>query len=151
MFHLYFSPLSVRVCRKTNTSTMSCEILFRIWPYSTLLINTTACFLFGIIVEIRDKRKEMLPHGLEEILLIGLFGGYSTLSTFAFQVYDMFVCQRYLLAIGYIIVTNAIAILAVWAGVVLIRFVLSESVQAPSSPSEVSPGTLRSRWLLWVF
>lgn len=90
---------------------------------------------------IRDERKEMLPFGLEEILLIGLLGGFSTLSTFAFQVYDMFVRETYGLAISYIIVTNATAILACWAGVVLMRFALSSTVSSP--PSEGSPGNFR--------
>jgi hypothetical protein len=53
---------------------------------------------------------------LESILLVGLLGGFTSYSTFAFHSVEMLETGRPLAAAAYIVATNVAALAAVWAG-----------------------------------
>ncbi|NBW97520.1 MAG: fluoride efflux transporter CrcB, partial [Planctomycetia bacterium] len=57
-----------------------------------------------------------LPNGLEAILLVGLLGGFTTYSSFAFQSVELLEQGRPAAALGYVAATNLGAIAAAWAG-----------------------------------
>jgi fluoride exporter len=50
------------------------------------------------------------------VLLVGLLGGFTTYSTFAFQALDMLTTARIVPAIAYIVSTNLLGLAAVWVG-----------------------------------
>jgi len=54
--------------------------------------------------------------GLETILLIGLLGGFTTFSSYAFQSMEMLTGGRAVQAVAYVVVTNVAAVMAVWLG-----------------------------------
>jgi CrcB protein len=57
-----------------------------------------------------------LPSGLETILLVGLLGGFTTYSSFAFQSVEMLDAGRIMPAAAYVVGTTVAALLAAWAG-----------------------------------
>ncbi|MEI6241052.1 MAG: CrcB family protein [Planctomycetia bacterium] len=85
-------------------------------PWGTLIVNVAGSFAFGAIAGF-FRARSTLPGGLETILLVGLFGGFTTYSSYAFQSLELFEHGRTAAALGYIVATNVLAIGAAWAGV----------------------------------
>lgn len=85
------------------------------FPWTTLAVNVGGSFAFGVIAGYARARGG-LPAGLETILLVGLLGGFTTYSTFAFQSVELLEQGRSAAALGYVAATNLGALAAVWAG-----------------------------------
>ncbi|NBT12683.1 MAG: fluoride efflux transporter CrcB [Planctomycetia bacterium] len=84
-------------------------------PWGTLVVNVAGSFAFGAIAG-WFRARGTLPGGLEAILLVGLLGGFTTYSSYAFQSLELFEHGRPAAAIGYVVATNVLAIGAAWAG-----------------------------------
>lgn len=84
-------------------------------PWATLVVNAIGSFAFGAIVAICRSR-ETLTVAQEAVLLVGLLGGFTTYSTFAFHSAEMLSQGRFLNAAAYIVGTNLSGLAAVWAG-----------------------------------
>ena len=54
------------------------------FPYGTLAVNTLGCAVIGILAGIATARGVMGPE-LRTFLFIGLLGGFTTYSSFAFE------------------------------------------------------------------
>ena len=54
--------------------------------------------------------------GHEAVMLVGLLGGFTTYSSFAFQSLELLASGRTLPALAYIVGTNVLAVAAAWAG-----------------------------------
>lgn len=85
------------------------------FPWGTLLVNVCGAFAFGVITGLARSRGG-LPAGLETPLLVGLLGGFTTYSSFAFQTVDLLDRGRIAAAGGYVAASNVLAIVAAWAG-----------------------------------
>jgi CrcB protein len=85
------------------------------FPWGTLAVNVVGSLVFGLIVGLARVRGT-LTVGTETILLIGLLGGFTTFSSFAFQSVELLQGGRPLTAVAYVIGTNVAALAAVWAG-----------------------------------
>jgi len=85
------------------------------FPWGTLLVNVGGSFTFGAIAGLARSRGG-LPAGLEMPLLVGLLGGFTTYSSFAFQAVELLERGRAAAAGGYVVATNVLAIVAAWAG-----------------------------------
>jgi len=55
-------------------------------------------------------------NGLETLLMVGVLGGFTTFSSYAFQTLEMLEAGRPLAALGYALGTNFVALAAVWVG-----------------------------------
>ena len=84
-------------------------------PWGTLMVNVAGSFAFGAIAGYFRSRGT-LPGGLETILLVGLLGGFTTYSSFAFQTVELLSAGRPVAAAASVLATNAAALAAVWAG-----------------------------------
>jgi CrcB protein len=85
------------------------------FPWGTLSVNVAGSFAFGAIVALARTRG-WLTGPQEVILLVGLLGGFTTYSSFAFQAVEMMTHGRMAAALAYIAITNVAALAAVWAG-----------------------------------
>lgn len=85
------------------------------FPWSTLFVNVSGSLAFGVIFA-WSRSRGLLPAGLETVLLVGLLGGFTTFSTFAFQTVEMAEAGRPAAAIAYILATNLAALAAIWVG-----------------------------------
>ena len=91
----------------------------RLWgvgfPWGTLAVNVAGSLAFGLLVGLARTRGTITV-GLETILLIGLMGGFTTFSSYAFQSMEMLTGGRAVQAVAYVVVTNVAALVAVWLG-----------------------------------
>ena len=85
------------------------------FPWGTLVVNVVGSLAFGLVFGMARARGT-LPVGLETVLLVGLLGGFTTYSSFAFQSLEMLESGRTAAALAYVAATNAAAIAAVWVG-----------------------------------
>jgi CrcB protein len=85
------------------------------FPAGTMAVNVLGSFLFGTIMGLARSRGTP-PTGFETVLLVGLLGGFTTYSTFAFQSFELLENGRPLAGIVSIVGTNVAALAAVWAG-----------------------------------
>jgi len=84
------------------------------FPWSTLVVNLVGSFAFGAIVSL--ARMRLVSPEQEYVILVGLLGGFTTYSSFAFQTTEMLESGRIGTALAYVVATNALAIAAIWAG-----------------------------------
>lgn len=85
------------------------------FPWGTFAVNVLGSFAFGVIVGIFRGRAGIAP-AAETILLVGLLGGFTTYSSYAFQAMEMLAAGRLTAGLAYMITANLMAIAAVWAG-----------------------------------
>jgi fluoride exporter len=92
------------------------------WPWATLLINTSGCFLIGVlmivITEVRQAHRLVRP-----CLGVGVLGGYTTFSTYAVDALSTARAGRFALALGYLILTPVLAVVACAVGAGVTRFI----------------------------
>ncbi|MFM7109473.1 MAG: fluoride efflux transporter FluC [Planctomycetaceae bacterium] len=85
------------------------------FPWGTLAVNVAGSFAFGAIFALARSRG-WLTGPQEVILLVGLLGGFTTYSSFAFQAVEMLAHGRTTAALAYVVATNVASLAAVWAG-----------------------------------
>jgi fluoride exporter len=87
------------------------------WPWATLLVNLSGCFLLGALLAIVGRRSPE-PAWVKPFLGVGVLGGYTTYSTFAVEVVRQVDAGTVLLATGYVLVSVVGGVSAVAAGAV---------------------------------
>ena len=86
------------------------------FPWGTLLINLTGCFLLGLIGQITLNRMMISPDWRVAIT-VGFFGGYTTFSTFGWETAKMLEDGEWLPATGYVAASVVIGQLLSFAGI----------------------------------
>jgi fluoride exporter len=90
------------------------------FPWGTLVVNGTGCFLLGLIFAVLTER--FLPHpALRSALTVGFLGAYTTFSTFAFETVRLAEDGALLLAVANITASLISGLVAVYAGLRLGR------------------------------
>ena len=84
------------------------------FPWGTLAVNVAGSFAFGAIYSY--VRSHGLPTDLDSVLLVGLLGGFTTYSSFAFQSVEMAESGRMPAAAAYVAATTLLGLAAAWAG-----------------------------------
>ena len=72
------------------------------FPWGTLLINLTGCFLLGLIGQITLNRMMISPDWRVAIT-VGFFGGYTTFSSFGWETAKMLEDGEWLRATTYVV------------------------------------------------
>jgi fluoride exporter len=104
---------------RAGCNAVSTRLLGESFPWGTLAVNVAGSFAFGAIYAV--ARSRAMSTGQEVILLVGLLGGFTTYSSYAFQSTEMLVHGRLATALGYVLITNVLGMAAVWAGLRLFR------------------------------
>jgi fluoride exporter len=60
------------------------EILGTRFPYGTLIINLSGCFIIGILTTIAENKSFLSPN-LRVLLMVGFCGAFTTFSTFMLE------------------------------------------------------------------
>ncbi|MGB8474792.1 MAG: fluoride efflux transporter CrcB [Candidatus Acidiferrum sp.] len=87
------------------------------FPYGTLVINCTGCFLIGFIITLMAERTHWSP-GWRYLIPIGFIGAYTTFSTFEYETFRVMQDGELLLAFLNVAISVIVGFLAVWLGVI---------------------------------
>jgi len=90
------------------------------FPWGTLVINVSGCFLFGLVWTLGEDRM-ILSGDLRAVILIGFMGAYTTFSTFAFETGAFLRDSQWLMAFANLAGQNIIGIAALILGMALGR------------------------------
>lgn len=88
------------------------------FPWGTIAVNALGAFAFGALVG-ATRSRVALPQGIETILLVGLLGGFTTFSSYAFQAVELWETGRPAAALGSVVASNLLGFVAVWGGLKL--------------------------------
>lgn len=98
---------------RAGCTTLAVRLLGPAYPWGTLAVNVAGSFAFGVIWA--ATRARYLPPGVETVLLVGLAGGFTTYSSFAFQTVELLQAGRAAAAVSYVLATNVLGLAAIWA------------------------------------
>lgn len=94
------------------------------FPWGTVAVNVLGSFLMGVLIELMAQR---LNVGLElrAFLNVGFLGAFTTFSTFSLDFATLFDRGAGMAAIGYAAMSVVLAVGALFAGLAVMRFLLS--------------------------
>ena len=90
----------------------------RQFPYGTLVVNVSGCFLMGLLFVLILERFDGVGPQLRSLLLIGLLGGYTTFSSFSIETLNLFENGAWMSAFLNIFLSVILCIAAAWLGLI---------------------------------
>lgn len=99
-------------------SNISYWFLGRQFPYGTLIVNVSGCFLMGLLFVLLIERFNGAGPQLRSLLLIGLLGGYTTFSSFSIETLNLFENGAPLGGVANILLSITLCLAATWLGVI---------------------------------
>ena len=88
------------------------------FPYGTLSVNVLGCFVIGVVTGLADSRGFMGPN-VRLVLVLGLLGGFTTFSTFAYETLALLRDGETLRAAANVTASVLLCLLGVWLGYAL--------------------------------
>ena len=90
------------------------------FPIKTLAINVIGSFLIGLIAAFSAKNSELNPQ-VVLMLRVGVCGGFTTFSTFAYESTELMKDGHVMLALGYILASIILGVLAIFLAQLLVN------------------------------
>ena len=91
-----------------------------ILPLGTIAVNVVGCLGIGFLGGIADS-KEIFTSTARLFLFVGLLGGFTTFSTFKYEIFNLFQSGQAAAALGNAAIQLLLGFGAVWVGVLLSR------------------------------
>ena len=94
------------------------------FPIGTLVVNVSGCFAIGIFAALTGS-EGLLPASplVRQLVMIGVFGGFTTFSSFSMQTLHLAMDGEWLRAGMNVLLSVALCLLAVWLGHLSATFV----------------------------
>jgi CrcB protein len=86
------------------------------FPYGTFAVNLSGSFLIGVVLTLLLDNAPLDPR-LRLFLVVGFLGGYTTFSSYAYEVYALADRGHWLRAAIYVLGSNALGLVACLAGI----------------------------------
>jgi CrcB protein len=101
-------------------SVVAGQLLGLTFPWGTLFVNVLGSFIIGLFFTLTgpDGRLDASADA-KLFVMVGLCGGYTTFSAFSLQTLGLIQDEKWLLALGNIVASVVLCLLAVWLGHVL--------------------------------
>lgn len=90
------------------------------FPFGTLAVNVLGCLCIGFLGGIGQQRGA-LDTGVHLFLMVGLLGGFTTFSSFAYESLILAQDSQFLKVMLNVVLQVAIGFSAAWAGMLLAR------------------------------
>jgi len=98
-----------------ETATGTTPHWLAMYPIATMSVNIIGCALIGFIWGMLGDPEEG-NEPLRLALIVGLLGGFTTFSSFGWETLDLMSNGRTASAIGYVLISVALGLLAAWGG-----------------------------------
>ncbi|MEL6372717.1 MAG: fluoride efflux transporter CrcB [Pseudomonadota bacterium] len=92
------------------------------FPWGTFIVNIAGSFAMGLLIGIFAQRTQTSPE-LRLLLTTGLLGGFTTFSAYALDIVALMERKAPLAAAGYMFGSVGLAVMALIAGLVVVRAV----------------------------
>jgi fluoride exporter len=86
------------------------------FPYGTLLVNLSGCFLLGLVGQLTLNRM-LVSSDLRLAIAVGFFGGYTTFSSFGWETAKMLEDGEWLRAATYVVASVVAGLLLSVTGI----------------------------------
>ena len=87
------------------------------FPWGTLIVNVTGCFVIGIFNTLTGPDGVLLvPANARLFVMVGICGGYTTFSSFSLESLNLVQNGEWLAAGGYIGASVLFCLIGVWLG-----------------------------------
>ncbi len=87
------------------------------FPAGTLFVNVTGSFLIGLVAALSDPEERLLiSPAARQFLMLGMFGGYTTFSSFSLQTLNLARNGEWMFSMANIALSVILCLLAVWLG-----------------------------------
>ncbi len=86
-------------------------------PWGTLTVNVVGSLLIGLVASLSAPEGRWLAHPLtKQFFLLGVFGGFTTFSSFSLQTLNLLRDGEVVKAAAYVGASAVLCVLAAWAG-----------------------------------
>ena len=89
-----------------------------LFPVGTFGVNLAGCVLFGMIAGAAEQRVQLEPD-VRVFLLVGVLGGFTTFSSYAFESFSLLRDGQFLAAAVNIVGQVVAGLVGLWAGYVI--------------------------------
>ena len=89
-----------------------------LFPVGTFAVNIVGCALFGAIAGAAEQRVQLAPD-LRAFLLVGVLGGFTTFSSYAFESFSLMRDGQFAAAAVNIVGQVVAGLVGLWAGYVI--------------------------------
>ena len=93
------------------------------FPFGTIFINVSGAFLIGVIAQLAATRAFGISPLVRIFAAVGILGGYTTFSTFAFEGVTLASDGAALLSLAYVLSSVVLGMVAAYAGGVFARII----------------------------
>jgi CrcB protein len=90
------------------------------FPYGTLLVNVTGCFLLGFLATLTTGRFVISPE-VRLLIAVGFFGSFTTFSSFAVETMALAQGGAFWRSLLNVLANNGIGLSAAWLGIATAR------------------------------
>lgn len=97
------------------------EINNNIFPFGTLIINLSGCFIIGFLAGLFEKK--LVPDNLRSFIIIGFLGAYTTFSSYSMETFNLISDGEIKYALINFLLSNVIVIILTYSGYILSRLV----------------------------
>jgi CrcB protein len=94
------------------------------FPWSTLTVNVVGALVLGAVLELSALAWSPSPE-IRALVVIGVLGAFTTFSTFSMDLYYLLDRGAIINAVLYAVGSVVVCLVAFWAGMSLLRMVLS--------------------------
>jgi CrcB protein len=91
------------------------------FPWGTVAVNITGCFLIGVLATVFNQRLPDLHLHWRLFAIVGVLGGYTTFSSFAWETYQAVMDGNPWIGFWNVTLSVVLGYLAVWGGVLVAR------------------------------
>ncbi|NOZ46237.1 MAG: fluoride efflux transporter CrcB [Chlorobi bacterium] len=92
-----------------------------IFPIGTMTVNILGSFLIGLIYALSEQSNILSPE-IRLFLAVGFCGGFTTFSSFSYNIFNLINDSGIILNLIYIIGSIVLGVIAAYAGVLTIKF-----------------------------
>lgn len=95
-----------------------------VFPWATLCVNVIGSLLMGVLIELMALKYNTSLE-VRALLATGVLGGFTTFSAFSLDVVTLMTRKEGLMAAAYVASSIGLSVLALYAGLALVRQVLT--------------------------